>query len=157
MPWPRRSTSGSASCSRAETLRRLSLLLMVVVGVLTTGCGSGERTFDTEDFVEEINARGAQLELGPVLTTRSDGVEIHVLDFSGDSSDSQLHSPETGSATMLVMDDSAAAQAEFARCDSSATLTCFRAANVVLRFKEMSAADRARIFGAVEGIATPGD
>lgn len=130
---------------------------MVVVGSLTTACGSGERTFDTEGFLEEINAQGAQLELGPVLTTRSDGVDIHVLGFSGGSPDSQLHSSDTGSATMLVMDDSAAAQEEFDRCNSSATLTCFRAANVVLRFEEMSAADRARIVGAVEGIATPDD
>lgn len=124
---------------------------------LASGCGSGERNFDAEGFLEEINAQGGELELGPVLTTRDDGLDVHVIKFAGDLTDSQLHSPDSGSGTMIVMGDTEAAEQEFARCDSASALTCFRAANVVLRFEEMGAADRARIFGAVEAIASKGD
>ena len=35
-------------------------------------------------------------------------------------------------------------------------LTCFRAANVVLRFEGMAAADRARVSGAVSALASDG-
>ena len=157
MRWRLRSKSGSASCSRADPLRGLCLLLTFVVTGMAIGCGSQERTFDAEGFVDEIDAHGAQLELGPVLTTRADGIDVHVLRFSGGDTDSQLHSADTGTATMLVMEDSEAAREEFARCESAPTLTCFRAANVVLRFEEMDATDQARIVGAMEGIATPSD
>jgi len=54
---------------------------------------------------------------------------------------------------MIVADDAGSAGDEFDRCDRSADLTCFRAANVVLRFEGMDAADRARISGAVSALA----
>ena len=54
---------------------------------------------------------------------------------------------------MIVADDAGSAGDEFDRCDRSADLTCFRAANVVLRFEGMDAADRARISGAVSAFA----
>jgi hypothetical protein len=75
-----------------------------------------------------------------------------VVRFSGDAESDQLHG-EGGDATMLVLDDAEAAGAEFARCETAPLLTCFRAANVVLRFEDMSAADRARIVGAVGALA----
>ena len=111
------------------------------------GCG-GERTFEPDEFVAEINTHGAELVLGPVLMTRDDGVDVHVLESSTEG-ETQL-SGESGAATMLVLGDSGAAEDEFERCETAPVLTCFRVANVVLRFEEMDPAERARIVGAVE-------
>lgn len=130
--------------------------MLVAVSAVASGCGSGERTFTPEEFVEAIDEQGGQLALGEVLTTRSDGVEVHVLRFSGDPEDTQLHDRGTGDATMIVLEDSGQAKDEFARCEAAPLLTCFRAANVVLRFEDMGAADRARVVGAVEGLDQDG-
>ena len=57
---------------------------------------------------------------------------------------------------MIVASDADSAGAEFDHCETAADLTCFRAANVVLRFEGMDAADRARISGAVSALASDG-
>ena len=61
------------------------------------------------------------------------------------------------SGTLIVAADAGSAGAEFDRCEAAADLTCFRAANVVLRFEEMAAADRARVSGAVVRCASRTD
>lgn len=122
---------------------------------MLAGCGSGERTFTPEEFVEAIDEHGGELELGSVLTTREDGIDVHVVRFA-DGPDDQLHGAENGDATMLVLESSGSAEDEFERCEGAPLLTCFRAANVVLRFEDMNAADRARIVAAVGALSDDG-
>ena len=57
---------------------------------------------------------------------------------------------------MIVAGDAGSAGDEFDHCEGAADLTCFRAANVVLRFEDMAAADRARVSGAVCARASDG-
>ena len=128
-----------------------ALIAAALTATAISGCG-GERTFEPEEFVDEIDENGGELVLGEVLTTREDGVDIHVLRSSAEE-DTQL-SGQSGSATMLVLGDAGDAEDEFERCESAPVLTCFRVANVVLRFEDMDAADRARIVGAVEAMGT---
>lgn len=135
---------------------RIAAALLISLGALGAG-GCGDRVFTPPGFVDAANAEGAELALGPVLTTTDAGVEVYGLESAGTAPGSdpnpQLHSGEKGSATMIVMEDSERARAEFTRCEAAPALTCFRAANVVLRFEQMDAADQARISGALAALA----
>lgn len=124
--------------------RRRPLLALALAGLLA-GCGGGERTFAPQEFVDAVNAEGAELTLGDVLTTNEEGVEIREVTFAGDV---------PGSGTLLTLADSAEAIAELERCESSISLVCFRAANAVLRFEDVLPEDQVRITAAVEALAT---
>ena len=125
--------------------------------LLATGCG-GEREFDAGEFVDAANAEGAELARGEQITTTPAGEPVYSIRFAapaGGEPNPQLQSGRS-SGTMIVAGDAAGAGSEYDHCESSADLTCFRAANVVLRFEGMAAADRARVSGAVSALASDG-
>ena len=142
------------------TLRPIALLAASTACALALAACGGEREFSPEEFVEEINGAGAALALGPVLTENEEGLPVHSVSFteaaptpSGtDGSEADIH----GSATMIAYEDADAARAEFARCETAPILTCFRVANVVLRFEGLAAEDRARLVVAVESLQSEG-
>lgn len=139
--------------------RRLAALgTGTCLALVAAGCGGEERTFTPQGFVDEMNANGAALELGPVLATNTEGVEIFSVTFSepAPSATGEGTPPAEagGSASLLVVEDADGAREEFARCETAPSLTCFRAANAVLRVEELEAADRARITTALESIET---
>ncbi len=126
---------------------------------LLGGCGSGEHEFTPEEFVDAINAEGAGVGLGPEITTTPRGIQVHevtltgaVTDVGGPATDTSRGDNGTGS--LLIAGDADAARDEFERCDEVEELTCFRAANAVLRFEEMDGADQARIVTSLEAIQT---
>lgn len=126
---------------------------------LLAGCGgSEERRFTPQSFVEEINAEGAAVALGDVLTRNERGVEIHAVTFTeaatAATGEGRVGPEEHGSGTLLVLEDAAAAEEEYDRCQPAPSLTCFRAANAVLRFEDLEPADQARVVSALETIAT---
>ena len=87
---------------------------------------------------------------GPVLTTRDDGVDVHVLRAPSDRGrDPQLSRRQRGSDDARPRRLRGAPRTSSSAARPPPVLTCFRAANVVLRFEEMDPADRARIVGAV--------
>jgi hypothetical protein len=134
-----------------------ALLLAASAALLATGCG-GEREFAAGEFIDAANAEGAALALGAEISTTENDEPIYAIRSRpepGADPNPQL-GEGPGNGTLIVAVDAAAAGAEFDRCETSADLTCFRAANVVLRFEAMTAADRARISGAVSALAADG-
>ncbi|MEZ5154843.1 MAG: hypothetical protein R2718_01905 [Solirubrobacterales bacterium] len=132
-----------------------ALVLALAAPALAAGCG-GEREFGAAEFVDAANGKGAALALGGQVTTTASGEPVYaVRSESGSDPNPQLEEGH-GGGTMIVAADAGVAADEFERCESAADLTCFRAANIVLRFEEMAAADRARISGAVSALASAG-
>ena len=132
-------------------------LTVAAVAVLAIGCG-GEREFDAGGFIDAANDEGAELALGEQITTTPADepvFEITSRPEPGSDPNPQLEG-EHGGGTLVVANDASAAGDEFDHCEQAADLTCFRAANVVLRFEEMTGADRARISGAVSALASDG-
>jgi hypothetical protein len=138
---------------------RTLLALALTCGVLGLAACGGERTFTAPEFVDEMNDNGAALALGPVLTTNPDGVDIYSISLTEISTGvgsppKPVPAGAPGSGSMLILDDAEGARAEFARCEQSPELTCFRAANAVLRFQALQGGDQARIVTAIQAIET---
>ena len=135
-------------------LTAAATLLIVVPALAVAGCG--EKHFSASGFIDAANEQGAELDLGERLATNPAGEDVYPITTApGGKPNPQLEG-RGSKGTMIVADDAGSAGDEFDRCDRSADLTCFRAANVVLRFEGMDAADRARISGAVSALASDG-
>lgn len=136
--------------------RRLSgaaAVLAVLAGI--AGCGGGEKVFTAEEFVEAINAEGAAVALGEVITTNPDGVEIRSVTLTeSEPSPTGAGGDPHGSGSVLALAGSEDASTEMQRCEQAPDLVCFRAANVVLRFEGLFPEEQARITEAFQAIAT---
>jgi len=140
--WASSGITGSPDREAPSTLRRMiagahpaSLLAAVTLALLLVlaGCGASEGTFTAEQFVAEANARGAGLVLGPPLET--DRAETTIYELSLEESDNGAAGGEThGGGSLTVLPDAEAGLAEYERCETSASLICFRAANVAVIF-----------------------
>jgi hypothetical protein len=138
-------------------MRHGAAAALLAAAVLAVGCG-GEREFDAGELIDAANAEGAELALGEQITTTPAGEPVYSIRFAapaGGDPNPQLQSGRS-SGTMIVAGDAGSAGEEYDHCESSADLTCFRAANVVLRFEAMAAADRARVSGALSALASDG-
>ena len=135
---------------------RLAAIACVAAAALTS-CGSDERTFSAQEFVDEANAQGAHLTLGEPLPTDESGTELYGVTVEGPGAEQPDAAPpipeEAGGGSLRVEETVAAAEAEYERCDQ-AGLLCYRAANVVLVFEQDadpdSLADLARAIRALE-------
>ena len=144
--------------------RQLGAVPLVAVLALIACGGEGERVFSLDEFVDEVNAEGAGLEVGTVITTSESGVEIHEVALSGetpsptgsvrDAGDGGDPGNDHGAGAILVLDDEEQATSELERCESAPAFTCFRAANVVLRFEESFPEEQARGSVALQALAT---
>jgi hypothetical protein len=125
---------------RAGSVFTIALFALAVL--LAGGCGSDEREFSAEEFVEEANSHGAGLELGEALET-TDDAELYAVTVEHAEAEEEEHAeaeePEAGHAhgggSLKVAEDAAAAEAEYARCEETRLLFCYRAANVALVFQ----------------------
>ena len=120
------------------------------------GCGGGERTFSAEELVEEANASGAELVLGEPLSSTREGAEVRELSFEEHAEpDAGEAAHAHGGGTLAIMGDAEAGLAEYERCESAATLLCFRASNAVLLFEgELEPAQRAGLERALRALAS---
>ncbi|HET6831496.1 MAG TPA: hypothetical protein VFH44_09135 [Solirubrobacterales bacterium] len=136
-------------------MRLAPAALIVIAAGLVTGCG--ERDFTATELVDAVNEHGAQLVLGEPVTTNEAGEEVYTVrsTATGAEPNPQLEGGG-GQGALVVADDAGSAADEFDRCESAADLTCFRVANVVLRFSALDAPDQARISGAVSALASEG-
>ena len=144
---PRRTINGIGG-------RAASLSAVLVLGL--AACG-GERVFTAGEFVDEMNANGAALKLGPVLTQNPEGIAVNEVTLTSAAQSATGTGPtpaESASASLLVLSDADAAGEEYDRCQRAASLTCYRAANVVLRVENLQRADQAQLTTAVEAIAS---
>jgi hypothetical protein len=117
------------------------LLVIAILAWFAVGCG--EREFEPDEFVDAANAEGAGLVLGESLTSITEDVEVFAISFEQGS----------GGGSLLLTDDSDSAREEHERCESAVTLTCYRAANVVLYFDAPpSDAQVARVDAAIRAL-----
>lgn len=105
-----------------------ALALAVALAALLAACGS--REFTAGEFVEAANAEGAGLVLGDELETLREGQSLHAVSFATPGGDG-----DHDGGTLVVTAGADAALAEYERCEGSATLVCYRAANVALYFE----------------------
>lgn len=134
---------------------RIAGAATLIAALATLAAGCGEKQFSAAGFVAAANGQGAELALGEQISSTDAGEPIMAVRFAaaGSERNPQLHTGQ-GSGSLIVAADAASAAAEFDRCEGSVDLTCFRAANVVLEFEGMDAADRARVSGAVSALAS---
>ena len=84
--------------------------------------------------VDAANAEGAVLILCESLTSITEDVEVFAVSFEeGDEPAAGGHEHD-GGGSLMVTGDSDSAREEFERCQSTSSLTCYRAANVVIYF-----------------------
>jgi hypothetical protein len=104
-------------------VRRRIAIPLAAMAVLGAGCGGDdELAFSAEEFVSEVNGRGASLTLGPPLRTEREATEIYEL----------VPAAGGGGGSLTVTADAATGLTEYRRCEAAATLLCFRANNVVV-------------------------
>ena len=145
--------------SRSRKVVLAGCFVALVASASLVACGSGERTFTVEEFVDAINDEGAGVSLGTVIAKNPDGVDVYSITLAEATADVGAPAAETpdslhGSGTLLLVDSADAARDEFSRCEEAPALTCFRAANAVLRFEDMDGADQARISTSLEAMQT---
>jgi hypothetical protein len=131
-------------------LRPLALALAIAAAV-GWGCGSGNQ-FTAEELVAEVNRHGGELALGEPLDASGEGPEIHSLTFTG-----AAPTPEDAHAggSLVITEDDDDALAEYRRCEGSASLICFRAANAVMIFEgAVQPADLARLAEALQAMGS---
>ena len=129
------------------------LTVTAALPLLAAGCG-GETTFDAESVVADLNDAGAGLTLGETLPATTGGVDVRVVTFG--SAPGVPAGDELGAGAVVILDDVAAAQSEFDRCQDAVDFTCYRAANAVLRFTAMTEDEQARVTAAVQAIENDG-
>jgi hypothetical protein len=129
----------------------LAALVLAAAG----GCGGDERTFTAPEFVAEANRNGAPLELGAPLTVAGDD-EVYglaVMERRAGDRETAEEGGEHGGGSLRITEDAASAQDEHARCESAASLICYRAANVVLILEPgVPARDLARVAAAIRAM-----
>jgi hypothetical protein len=143
-------------------MRRRGIALAAVAGaLLLAGCGGAdERQLSAREFIGEMNDNGAALKLGPVVTQNEDGVDVNevtILRTAPTPTGEGSKPRPSGSATLLVLPDAEAAMDEYDRCQGAPSLSCYRAANVVLRIEDLQPTDRALLTSAISNLATSGD
>jgi len=108
--------------------------LLCLIALAFVACG-GERSFDAEEFVGELNDHGAGLTLEGSLPNEQAGVEVYSVAIAANPGEGEDdHSGEGGHSggSLVVADDGDGAIAEHERCEGAVSFICFRAANAVL-------------------------
>jgi len=118
----------------------LAVVLLALAALTAAACGSGGREFDAGEFVEEANSHGAGLELGAPLDSSQPDTELYEVRSEG------------GGGTLAVMESEESAEAEYARCEDTVSLFCYRAANVALYFEEAQPDALGRVAAALKAM-----
>lgn len=141
---------------RGRPWRGVSALLLALAAAAATaiGCG-GEREFDAASVTEQLNRAGAGLALGEPLSSAEGGPEVVSVEVgAGEEKNEAGHGHGHSDGAIVVLDGTEAAEQEFSRCQAAVDFTCYRAANVVLRFTGMSPVDQQAMAEAVKALAS---
>lgn len=114
-------------------MHRFPRLAAALAALAIAGCGGDDdgRTFTAEEFVSEMNERGADLVLGEPLETNREGADVFAVAFASESEPGAT-APEHGGGSLTVTEDAEAGLAEYERCEAAASILCYRANNVVV-------------------------
>lgn len=110
----------------------LPLLAALASGLIACG----ERNFDAPDAVAALNDAGADLALGEPLPDVAEGTEVTTLSFANE--EPVAPGAEGSAGAIVILDGTEQARAEFERCESAVSFVCYRLANAVLRFSDIS-------------------
>ncbi len=104
--------------------------------------------------MEALNAEGAGVELGPVLTENVEGIDVHTvtLDHPPGTTPDDLGEHAHSSGALVVLPGLEDAEAELQRCRVAPSLTCFRVENAVIRFTGLERGSEARLRSAVAAL-----
>lgn len=130
----------------------MALAIACLLGI--AGCGSD--AFTAEELVAELNRHGAELALGERLGDGgNDELEIHSLAFAEPPpGGGRAAADEHAGGSLLIAADDDAALAQYRRCETAASLVCFRAGNgVVIVEDSADRADLVRLGEAVRATA----
>ncbi len=140
--------------------RRATAVCALAVALLAAGCGGEEeRQLSAREFVAEMNRNGAALELGPVIAQNENGVdvtEVKIAQPAPTPTGEGTKPAPSGSASLLVLADAEAATDEYERCQGAPSISCYRAANVILRVEDLQPTDRALLTAAISKLASAG-
>jgi hypothetical protein len=131
---------------------------MIAAALVIAGCGNEERHLSARDFVDEMDQNGASLKLGPVVGTEDDAETYRVtISQTAPTPTGEGSKPKpSGSATLLVLPDAQAAMDEYDKCQGEPSLSCYRAANVILSIEDLQPTDRALLTAAISNLASDG-
>jgi len=102
--------------------------LLCLIALAFVACG-GERSFDAEEFVGELNDHGAGLALEGSLPNEQAGVEVYSVAIAANPGQGE---DDHSGGSLVLADDADGAIAEHERCEGAVSFICFRAANAVL-------------------------
>jgi hypothetical protein len=156
---------GIGALIRRSISRVLGVAGAISLAASLAACGEQEATFTAQEFVAEANRNGAGLELGGPVNASGAEDEIYGLaveptgepSAEGRAEDGAAvgESHEHGGGSLRVTESDSAAREEHARCESAASLLCYRAANIVVIFEpELSPADLARFAEALRAMGS---
>jgi hypothetical protein len=112
---------------------------MAAAMLALVGC-SKERTFDAQEFVDEIHAEGVDLHLENTLISEDESKEIYAVELeplpgaepSANGGDKHGGGHEHGGGSLSAYDEIGDADTAMESCRAAADLLCYQAANVVV-------------------------
>ena len=122
-----------------------------------SACGGGEREFTASELIDELNDKGAPLELEGTLASAQEGLETFELAITEPGAADAAQGHDEGGATLILTENAGDAPAEFERCESALSLTCFRVANGVIALTDDNPSVLAKVGAAVSALESDGD
>lgn len=118
-------------CERTSAKRRGFGALAVTASAFALAACGGDKTFTAEEFIEEVNAEGVNLQLGDPLVTSEEDKELYEVELE---SLAALPGEKAGHAggSLSVYEEAGDADQEMETCAAAADLLCYRASNVVV-------------------------
>jgi hypothetical protein len=132
-------------------IRQLAALAaLAFIGVLATGCGSGQ-TFTASELVDRISAEGVSIQLGRKLPSGGDAEEVFAVSLPPVPGEPAPPKGAEGSpgagGSLYVYGDTGGAEGELKACRGSGGLLCFQAANIVVVLDDAGSGLEARRLG----------
>jgi hypothetical protein len=135
----------------AAALARSVAFAGIVVLACAAFAGCGERKFEDEELIDELNAAGAGLLLGESLPATSDDVAVTTVSFMSPAAHDPGPHEHAAGAVAISADEDAAVEA-FDQCQAAVDFTCFRAGNAVIRFTGITPDEQARLTAALQSL-----
>jgi hypothetical protein len=103
----------------------------LTAAALVLGACGEEKMFDAQEFVEDVNAEGAKLELGEPLISSVEGQEVYAIELEP-LTDLPGEARPHSEGSLSVFDETSTADDEMEACRASADLLCYQASNAVV-------------------------
>ncbi len=133
-----------------------ALALIAGLAFLLLGGQEGAE-LSAAEFVERVNEQGAGIEVGEQLSVSERGsvYDLVLLDPPAAERARGASAAQTdGTASLIVAPDEDGGVSEYDRCESAASLICFRAANAVVLVEDATPEQLARLGTAIQALGS---